>query len=98
MTMPSRIATVSPPTATTRLMNVCSERPRVGAVQARSSTVGAPHVAGTPSAPAGGWNTMIWPTFGSDPSRWPMRCTSTRSPMSSVGSIEPLGMRYGLTA
>ena len=37
------------------------------------------------------------PTDGS-PKRMPMRFTSTRWPMSSVGSIEPLGMRYVLTS
>ena len=36
------------------------------------------------------------PTFGS-PNRLPMRSTSTRCPITSVGSIDSLGIRYGLT-
>src|SRR6185312_13180836 len=51
-----------------------------------------------PSAPAGGWKTMMLPTFGSAPSRVVTRWTSTRSPTSSVGSMDPLGIRYGLIA
>ena len=36
------------------------------------------------------------PTYGS-PNRLPMRSTSTRCPITSVGSIDSLGIRYGLT-
>ena len=58
-----------------------------------SPSVGTPQ-RGLPasSAPFGGWKTTMSPTDGS-PKRMPMRFTSTRWPMSSVGSIEPLGMR-----
>src|SRR3954447_24208233 len=57
----------------------------------------APHCSPTvDSAPAGGWKTTMSPTEGSL-KRWPMRLTSTRCPIASVGSIDALGMRYGLT-
>jgi hypothetical protein len=79
-------------------MKVWSEWFLVGLAHGWSSRAGAPHCAGTPSAPAGGWKTMMSPTFGSPPSRVVTRWTSTRSPTSSVGSIEPLGIRYGLIA
>src|SRR4051812_7220515 len=48
------------------------------------------------SAPTGGWNTTTSPTDGS-PKRSPIRFTSTRWPICSVGTIDSLGIRYGLT-
>src|SRR5688572_16650959 len=48
------------------------------------------------SAPAGGWKTTMSPTLGS-PKREPMRLTSTRWPISSVGTIDSDGIRYGFT-
>jgi hypothetical protein len=47
------------------------------------------------AAPAGGWKTTMSPTLGVSPSSWPMRLTRTRWLMSSVGSIDGLGIRYG---
>src|SRR3954451_1272564 len=54
-----------------------------------------PHVLSC-SAPAGGWNTTMSPTCGEE-KRAPMRFTSTRWPTVSVGTIDSLGIRYGLT-
>src|SRR4051812_21097303 len=48
------------------------------------------------SAPSGGGKTTTSPTSGVL-KRAPMRFTSTRWPTSSVGTIDSLGMRYGLT-
>src|SRR4051812_6730428 len=48
------------------------------------------------SAPTGGWNTTTSPTSGCV-KRSPMRFTSTRWPICSVGTIDSLGIRYGLT-
>ena len=48
------------------------------------------------SAPAGGLNTTMSPRSGS-PKRKLTRSTSTRWPTSSVGTIDSLGMRKGLT-
>ena len=48
------------------------------------------------SAPAGGWKTRMSPTSGL-PKCMPTRFTSTRWPIWSVGTIDSLGMRYGLT-
>ncbi len=48
------------------------------------------------SAPAGGLNTMMLPRFGSV-NRKLTRSTSTRWPISSVGTIDSLGIRNGLT-
>ena len=58
-----------------------------------SSACAAPQRGGRSSAPAGGWKVMMSPTLGSAPRRWLRRLTSTRWPTSSVGSIEPLGIR-----
>src|SRR3954470_17485952 len=84
----------SPPTPTTRLMKLVLERVLVGREQACWDARGAPH--SLTSAPSGGWKTPRSPTLGSV-NRSPMRLTSTRWPTSSVGSIDSLGIRYGLT-
>ena len=47
------------------------------------------------SAPVGGWKTTTSPTSGSE-KRAPMRLTSTRWPISSVGTIDSDGILYGL--
>ncbi len=44
----------------------------------------------------GGWKTITWPRSGSE-NRYQNRDTSTRSPISSVFSIDSDGMRYGFT-
>src|SRR5438045_295823 len=45
------------------------------------------------SSDAGGWNTTMSPTLG-----WLIRrLVSTRWPIASVGTIDGLGIRYGLT-
>src|SRR5665648_216643 len=46
--------------------------------------------------PTGGWNTTMSPRSGCE-KRQEMRSTSTRSPTSSVSSMDAEGMRYGLT-
>ena len=48
------------------------------------------------SAPAGGLKTMMFPRFGSV-KRKLTRSTRTRWPISSVGTIDSLGIRNGLT-
>src|SRR5258705_12601924 len=48
------------------------------------------------SAPAGGWKTTMSPTCGVE-KRAPMRFTKTRWPTWRVGTIDSLGIRYGLT-
>src|SRR4051794_41756113 len=83
----------SPPTPTTRLMKFVFERSLVGSAHAWLGGLGAPH--SLTSAPTGGGETTMSPTFG-EGNRSPMRLTSTRWPTSSVGSIDSLGMRYGL--
>ena len=92
-TCPSRTAIRSPPTPTTRLMKVCLDCCGVGAGHGWSSACWAPQRGGVSSAPAGGWKVMMSPTLGSAPRRWLRRLTSTRWPTSSVGSIDPLGIR-----
>src|SRR3954469_19432429 len=62
-------------------------RPSVG-------SVGMPHC--WESAPLGGLNTTMSPRLGS-PKCGPRRLTSTRWPTLSVGTIEGLGIRNGLT-
>src|SRR5829696_3489697 len=95
-TWPSSIAIVSPGPATTRLMKLTSARSSVGSSQA-SPAGGSPPPHWLPcSAPAGGWNTTMSPTWGSL-KRAPIRLTSTRWPISSVGTIDSDGIRYGLT-
>src|SRR4051795_11250660 len=78
-------------------MNVVSATFGVSLMHTWPSGGCAPHCSPTvDSAPAGGWKTTMSPTEGSL-KRWPMRLTSTRCPIASVGSIDALGMRYGLT-
>src|SRR4051812_12914740 len=92
---PPLMDTVSPGPATTRLMKLTSDLVDVGRLQASSGFLsGSPQV--FVSAPLGGWNTTISPISGSL-KRLPSRLTSTRWSICSVGSIEPLGIRYGLT-
>src|SRR5579859_5350546 len=55
--------------------------------------LGFPHSGLIGSAPWGGWKTTMSPTLGLVSSR----LVRTRCPMSSVGTIEGLGIRYGLT-
>src|SRR5438874_11157762 len=79
-----------------RLMKFVSDFSGVGLGQGSSGGLfGSPHWV-SESAPLGGLNTTMSP-------RWKLvkcletRSTSTRCPIASVGSIDPLGMRYGLT-
>src|SRR3954447_1777168 len=97
ITWPRTIRIRSPGPPTIRLMNVVSATVGVSLMQIWPSGGCAAHCppAGD-SAPAGGWNTSTSPTDGS-PKRLPSRLTSTRWPMSSVGSREADGIRYGLT-
>src|SRR3954447_26856496 len=93
-TRPLRIWRRSPGPATTRLMKFTSAFLRVGFRQTCPSGGGAPHMSSC-SAPVGGWKTTTSPTSGSE-KRAPMRLTSTRWPISSVGTIDSLGILYGL--
>src|ERR1700712_4039130 len=85
MTLPSLIAIVSPPTPTTRLMKDCLDCFGVAlshGVGVPSPALLSPHCEPPPwsSAPAGGWKTVMSPTFGSLPRiRLENRLTSTRS-------------------
>src|SRR3954452_4365252 len=86
----------SPAPATTRLMKLTSDRSGVGLAQAApSGGWPCPHMLSC-SAPAGGWKTTMSPTSGSL-RRPETRLTSTRWPTCRVGTIDSLGMRYGLT-
>src|ERR1700712_2607120 len=86
---------VSPGPATTRLMKLTLALVAVGRSQAWSGFFcGSPQV--LLSEPAGGWKTTISPTSGLL-KRLPSRLTSTRWPIFSVGTIDSLGIRYGLT-
>src|SRR3954454_13525687 len=96
ITRPLRMLIRSPGPATTRLMKLTSARSDVGLSQAApSGGWPSPHMLSC-SAPAGGWKTSMLPTSGSL-SRPETRLTSTRWPTWSVGTIDSLGMRYGLT-
>src|SRR5919109_5114336 len=96
VTCPSWMLRWSPGPATTRLMKLTSAFSAVGRVQTCPCGGGpAPHSLPC-SAPAGGWKTTMSPTSGF-PNRSPIRLTSTRWPISSVGTIDSLGIRYGLT-
>src|SRR4051794_20803967 len=86
---------LSPGPATTRLMKLTSERSGVGLSQAWPAG-GWPDPHTFSSAPAGGWKTTTSPTDGFE-KRSPMRLTSTRCPICNVGTIDSLGIRYGLT-
>src|SRR3954452_16372898 len=96
MTWPAWILIRSPGPATTRLMKLTSARASVGRSHGLPGGGGPePHVLSC-SAPAGGWKTTTSPTSGCV-KRSPMRFTSTRWPICSVGTIDSLGIRYGLT-
>src|SRR5215208_2985878 len=95
ITCPSRIRSRSPGPATIRLMKFTSACARVGWLQTSPCCGLVPHWL-LRSAPPGGWKTTMSPTLGS-PKCMPTRLTRTRWPTSSVGTIDSLGMRYGLT-
>src|SRR3954451_20465763 len=87
---------VSPGSPTTRLMKLTSARSGVGLSHTRpAGGCPEPQVLSC-SAPAGGWKTTTSPTCGEE-KRAPMRFTSTRWPTFRVGTIDSLGIRYGLT-
>src|SRR3954469_23873641 len=86
---------LSPGPATTRLMKFTESFLGTGSGQTDLGSCRAPQ-RGSPSAPSGGWKTTTSPTAGFE-KEWPMRLTSTRWPICSVGTIDSLGMRYGLT-
>src|SRR5215217_42429 len=96
MTCPPWIAIRSPGPATTRLMKFTSAFSSVGRLQTWPSGGGPLPQVLSCSAPAGGWKTTTSPTSGS-PKRAPIRLTRTRWPISSVGTIDSDGIRYGLT-
>src|SRR6478609_2963940 len=85
----------SPGPATMRLMKLTVSSLFTGAGQTSSAGCWTPQ-RGSPSAPWGGWKTTTSPTDGLLKA-CPMRLTSTRCPISSVGTIDSLGIRYGLT-
>src|SRR5436305_7605497 len=100
MTWPLMIWMRSPGPPTTRLMNVALDSWDEGVPQAwecPAPWLGSPQkglwLGSVGVAPAGGWNTTMSPT----PGRSNSRLVSTRWPMCSVGSIDPLGILYGLT-
>src|SRR5215217_1668185 len=96
MTCPPWIAIRSPGPATTRLMKFTSAFSSVGRLQTWPSGGGPLPQVLSCSAPAGGWKTTTSPTSGVV-KRAPIRLTSTRWPIWSVGTIDSLGIRYGLT-
>ena len=90
ISLPSRIAISSPPSATTRLTNVTSASPPAGRAHI-APTGGAPppHIWPTPrSAPRGGCRTTTSPISGS-----PTLSTAKRSPTWIVGSMLSEGAR-----
>src|SRR5215210_1931056 len=92
ITRPSRIWRWSPGPATMRLMKLMSARCGVSLRQTWPVGGGpAPHMSSC-SAPSGGWKTTTSPSEN----RSPMRLTSTRWPIWSVGTIDSLGILYGL--
>src|SRR4051794_36011694 len=95
ITWPLRIESRSPGPATTRLMKFTSALRGVAFRHTWPIGGGSPHMSSS-SAPVGGWKTTTSPTSGSE-KRAPMRLTSTRWPICSVGTIDSLGIRYGLT-
>src|SRR3954453_5731672 len=94
ITWPLRIESRSPGPATTLLMKFTSAL--WGVAFRHTWPIGgcSPHMSSC-SAPVGGWNTTTSPTPGSE-KRAPMRLTSTRWPTWSVGTIDSLGILYGL--
>src|SRR3954454_12484472 len=95
-TWPLSIRSLSPGPATTRLMKLTSARSAVGLPHGVPGGGGPEPQVLSCSAPAGGWKTTTSPTSGVE-KRAPMRLTSTRWPIWSVGTIDSLGIRYGLT-
>src|SRR5215218_7700359 len=95
ITRPLRICRRSPGPATMRLMKLTSARSRVSCRQTWPEGGGPPPHMSSCSAPAGGWKTTTSPTSGSE-KRAPILLTSTRWPISSVGTIDSLGILYGL--
>src|SRR3954466_1180262 len=96
MTRPLRTSRRSPGPATMRLMKLTSARFGVSFRQTWPMGGGPPPHMSSCSAPSGGWKTTTSPTSGSE-KRAPMRLTSTRWPISSVGTIDSLGILYGFT-
>src|SRR5215213_1678769 len=90
------MASRSPGPATMRFMKLTSAFWGVGASQTWPSGGGPEPQVLSSSAPAGGWKTTTSPTPGSL-KRAPIRLTSTRWPICSVGTIDSDGIRYGLT-
>src|SRR4051794_24279978 len=88
------ILTWSPPIATTRLMKFVLDLDAVGRGHADWAEWCTPQVFS--SAPFGGLNTTTSPRSGLV-KRKLTRSTSTRWPMSRVGTIDSLGIRKGLT-
>src|SRR4051794_5162261 len=88
----------SPGTATTRLMKLLSDCLGVGVSHGCPSpgSLVFPHWFSDGSAPCGGLNTTMSPRLGS-PKCGPRRFTRTRCPTFSVGTIDGLGIRNGLT-
>src|SRR4051794_23041000 len=95
ITRPLRTWRRSPGPATMRLMKLTSARFGVSFRQTCPIGGGPPPHMSSCSAPSGGWKTTTSPTSGSE-KRAPMRLTSTRWPISSVGTIDSLGILYGL--
>src|SRR3954454_21912948 len=85
----------SPGPATTRLMKFTESGLETGFAHGAPSRGLAPQRLSV-SAPSGGWNTTTSPTSGLV-NECPIRLTSTRWPIWSVGTIDSLGIRYGLT-
>src|SRR4051812_44189480 len=96
MTLPSSKRNLSPGPATMRLMKFTSARWGVGLSHGWPAGGWPEPQVLSCSAPAGGWKTTTSPTSGVE-KRAPMRLTSTRWPTWSVGTIDSLGIRYGLT-
>src|SRR3954453_377605 len=96
ITRPLRTWRRSPGPATMRLMKLTSARFGVSFRQTCPIGGGPPPHLSSCSAPPGGWKTTTSPTSGSE-KRAPMRLTSTRWPICSVGTIDSEGILYGLT-
>src|SRR3954452_16259615 len=95
ITRPLRTWRRSPGPATMRLMKLTSARFGVSFRQTWPIGGGPPPHMSSCSAPSGGWKTTTSPTSGSE-KRAPMRLTSTRWPIWSVGTIDSDGILYGL--
>src|SRR5215210_4259933 len=95
ITRPLRTCIRSPGPATMRLMKLMSAWSRVSRRQTCPVGGGPPPHMSSCSAPVGGWNTTTSPTSGSE-KRAAMRLTSTRWPTRRVGTIDSLGILYGL--